>query len=428
MKPRSLRLTCYNVGFGDCFLLSFEYAKTSRHVLIDFGSTALRRGTPEARMLDVARDVALRCQGKLHAVVATHRHKDHISGFATKKNGKGSGDIIAALKPDVVIQPWTEDPKAERDALKPTRGPQDANLSLVAALYHMHGFAEAALGEALRPDSPLLPVARKQIAFLGDDNLSNRSAAVNLQTMGRKNYYVYFGSKSGLEEVLPGVKTEVIGPPTLEQSESIRKQRARDKDEFWQFASFWASAAQAGKVARKNGNLFPRYAAYPRGAAPFEARWFVDRVHASYSEQLLSIVRALDDQMNNTSVILLMEAGGKRLLFPGDAQIENWNFALSNEKVRKRLAAVDLYKVGHHGSLNATPRSLWKLFERRSPKEKDGRLQSVVSTMPGKHGDPRKGTEVPRKLLVEALTQETQYFSTEKLKPSELAKEFTTIF
>jgi hypothetical protein len=36
-KPDSLTLRCYNVGFGDCFLLTFHYGEDDRHVLIDFG-------------------------------------------------------------------------------------------------------------------------------------------------------------------------------------------------------------------------------------------------------------------------------------------------------------------------------------------------------------------------------------------------------
>jgi len=38
---------------------------------------------------------------------------------------------------------------------------------------------------------------------------------------------------------------------------------------------------------------------------------------------------ALDHAMNNTSVILLIQAGDRRLLFCGDAQIENWEYALT---------------------------------------------------------------------------------------------------
>src|SRR5690606_15461206 len=108
--------------FGDCYLLSFHYPRFDRHLLIDFGSTRLPTGKTVTRnyMAEVARQIAKDCGGKLHAVIATHRHKDHISGFTPNKAGNGPGDIIRSLKPNLVIQPWTEDPKAERDARKPT--------------------------------------------------------------------------------------------------------------------------------------------------------------------------------------------------------------------------------------------------------------------------------------------------------------------
>ena len=37
--PQRVRIRSYQVGFGDCFLLSFIYKTVERHVLIDFGST-----------------------------------------------------------------------------------------------------------------------------------------------------------------------------------------------------------------------------------------------------------------------------------------------------------------------------------------------------------------------------------------------------
>ena len=119
-RPSGLSVRMYQVGFGDCFLLTFHY-KTSydRHVLIDFGSTKMAKN-PAAKdgLLGVAKAIRDVCKtdkhpdGKRTAVVATHRHRDHISGFATNEAGNGSGDMIAKMKPDLVIQPWTEDPRA----------------------------------------------------------------------------------------------------------------------------------------------------------------------------------------------------------------------------------------------------------------------------------------------------------------------------
>jgi hypothetical protein len=133
-------------------------------------------------------------------------------------------------------------------------------------------------------------------------------------------------------------------------------------------------------------------------------------------DQLLQIVRNLDDAMNNTSVILLFEIGETSLLFPGDAQIENWSYALSKDEVKAKLAKVNLYKVGHHGSRNATPKDLWNLFEHRSDDaEAEGRLVSLMSTMAGKHGHASSHTEVPRATLVTALKSESDLHTTEDL-------------
>ena len=64
------------------------------------------------------------------------------------------------------------------------------------------------------------------------------------------------------------------------------------------------------------------------------------------------------------------------------------------------LADVDFYKVGHHGSLNATPRKLlWEAFKKRKGRQ----LCTMMSTMAGKHGRTASKTEVPRRTLVTAL-------------------------
>ena len=161
---------------------------------------------------------------------------------------------------------------------------------------------------------------------------------------------------------------------------------------------------------------------------PAEARWFRDRLQSVTGQGLLEIVRQLDEQMNNTSLILLFEVFGKKLLFPGDAQLENWSYALTEAPDKKRacaklLADVDFYKVGHHGSLNATPRQwLWEAFKKRKGKQ----LQTMMSTMAGKHGKVGSKTEVPRRTLVSALESGSQLKNTQKLKGKMLVN-MTTI-
>ena len=85
------------------------------------------------------------------------------------------------------------------------------------------------------------------------------------------------------------------------------------------------------------------------------------------------------------------------------------------------LAKVDLYKVGHHGSLNATPKSLWNLFEKRARSEGDPKLlASLMSTMLGKHGSVESKTEVPRQTLTEELRKESNLLSTHDIPATTL--------
>lgn len=421
--PKSVSIRTYQVGFGDCFLLSFQYGpKSERHVLIDFGSTGLPKDVPKTRMTDIANDIKQRTGGKLHAVVATHRHKDHISGFETSKGGKRPGDIIRRLKPDVVVQPWTEDPELAPKATGPkSKGFRLLMATHISALSSMHEVAGRSIAESKRLARYLPKTLKEQLSFLGEDNLSNKGAVKNLMTMG-KNAYVFHGSKSGLQKVLPGVKVHVLGPPTLEQTSTIKKQRSKDADEFWHYQANAMRFAESAKAGKRT--LFPKFVRSHGPSFPVDSRWLIYHARAIRGEQLLQIVRTLDTAMNNTSVILVLEVAGKKLLFPGDAQIENWQYAFNQPKSAALLRSVNLYKVGHHGSLNATPKTLWNMFKNRTASKSSAkRMKSLMSTMEGKHGSEERGTEVPRTKLVTALNRETELFSTEKLDSQTLYRD-----
>lgn len=455
-KPEKLTIRAYQVGFGDCFLLTFHYpnarnaADQKRHILIDFGSTEMPHTMTSAQkkgqMLRVAEDIRQQCggaEGKLHIVVATHRHKDHISGFNTEGE-TNTGTIIRELKPEVVIQPWTERPDAPIDPTalsalpknlpKSARGARSASLQAMfaASLDDMSLVSEAALSEIdhlngkmkFKQASDVEVI--KQIDFIGKDNLKNLSAVENLMTMGSKPArYVNHGYNFKIKKLLPGVNVHVLGPPTLEQSAKIKKQRAKDDVEFWMLQAaasrFWSIQSATGGLVKKfiagETRLFPGAETF-KDSIPPHNRWFIRRMRSARASQLLGVVRILDSVLNNTSLILLFEAGDKKFLFPGDAQIENWEFALSNPDDMALLKNVNLYKVGHHGSRNATPKTLWNHFENKKSgdaPDDPSRIKSLISTMKGnKHGDEANNSEVPRRTLEDELKNFSDYRSTEE--------------
>ncbi|OAI84826.1 hypothetical protein [Pseudomonas putida] len=421
MSPIRLHLFAYQVGFGDCFLLRFVYPDdTRRHLLMDFGTVGMPAGVDKAtQMLRIANDIADKCAGKLDALVATHRHADHISGFDPLKKGNGPGSIIARLNPDVVLQPWTEQPDLAENATAPLAAGH------AQALAGMNEVARRLKARLDTGPKGLAPELNRRLGFLGENNIANKGAVNNLIAMGTRPraraVYAHFGSDDPLSDVLPGIRTRVLGPPTVEQSAEVRRERRTDPEYWLRAPLLFARKSSAGSAA----SPFPDAPGIRGSKLPQSARWIAGRVREARGAQWLSIVTALDKAMNNTSLILLFEAGGKKLLFPGDAQIENWRYALNQPEIAELLKSVDLYKVGHHGSLNATPKTLWNGFSKKGEAQTAGRLTSVLSTLPGQYGGKSAGanTEVPRVPLLNELAKDSDLHDTHRLAADALYDE-----
>jgi hypothetical protein len=445
-KPARVRIRMYRVGFGDCFLLSFEYAapltdgRSARHLLIDFGSTSAPRGQ---KPLTIAKLINQHTNGgELDVVVVSHRHKDHLSAFADT----AITDLLAKPGfPKLVVRSWTENPNAKRGATGGAGSHQlhagvgGKSADFLGTLDKADQFAELLVAKTPAASTHSLAGVLHQVA---DDQLRNADAVRRLRDWGKqgKASFVHYGVPSGIEAVVPGVSVKVLGPPTVDQHERVATQRSRDKDEFWMIYHGLISRMpsedlgvetepesgtpeQAGDPGQPPTAVDAAMTDVPLATTGFgdpgPVRWLTDRMGRQRLNSLLRIVRILDGVLNNTSVILLFDIPGVRplrLLFPGDAQIENWEYALKfaddNKANLDLLRAVDLYKVGHHGSRNATPKTLYNLW--LEPATKTHQMTALMSTKSGVHGEST-ATAVPRKTLVAALDTRMKLLTTQSL-------------
>ena len=298
--PNKLSIRMYHVGFGDCFLLTFHYSTVDRHLLIDFGTT---RQTP-GYMKAVAEDISARCCGKLDAVVATHRHKDHLSGFKTNSDPtkESSGSIIACLNPDLVSMTWTEDPSLDAAAIGPDQN--DDRLSFVSTLKSMQRLAEVAVPAAEKARREKRYAVSGELADLSEINISHKSALENLLNMtGPSNTeFLHYGSKTALNSLFRGVRFHVLGPPTAKQWSKVTRQARKDPDEYWHLANYW----QLLERSFEDGNAGTPFAKRFITEAPPAARWLIDNMRDPSARDLLRISRVMDKAINNTSIILLL--------------------------------------------------------------------------------------------------------------------------
>lgn len=393
-SPVRIDFRAYNVGFGDCLLLSFTYAapidgRAERHILIDFGSTKAAKGGPSLR--DVAALIEADTHGKLDAVVLTHRHRDHLAGF----DPAAGGSTIARLAPDAIVRPWTEVPDGvPAPAAHPPAGHSPGRRKLLDVLAAGDQFAHNLTSI---PFAGRLRVAESDLMSMATMQLGNDRAIKALDDLaaGSSAYYLKFGDPLALDMV-PGVSFTVLGPPDPDMWPEILHQ-ASQSTEYWLGAG---SADPAALAASAAGTPITMEGDAASLLEPGPGRWLIDRLDDHLVRSAERLVHQLDAVLNNTSLVLLVEAAGHRLLLPGDAEIENWGYALTaapdHAAICDRLRGVDLYKVGHHGSRNATPKqSLYPLLAQTPP----NRL-AVMSTLVGFYGTINP---VPNQALIDKL-------------------------
>jgi beta-lactamase superfamily II metal-dependent hydrolase len=351
----TLNVRMYNVGFGDCFLLSFPVGDGHRHVLVDCG--AHPKGTL-GNLEQIAKHVAGVTGNELAILVATHRHQDHIWGFERGEK------TFRQMKIGQVWLPWVEEP-GNRAA---------------GAMWKNHAAARAALEARLARASP---GARTSAAAAVLANLKpNEEALTALRThFGAASPDVRYLFADHADLVSPagiqGLVVKSLGPP---KEEKFLKKMNPPQAERWGLAAEGGANGAERSVAPFDSRRAPDGSYWSRE----ETGVFSDQERKRFRDHMsdaLDLAFALEDAVNNTSLSLLFLFRGQGLLMPGDAQWGNWSYWLGEQVAPELLEQVTLYKVGHHGSHNATPRSLIEKLPQRSavmvPTQHDGPFPTI---------------------------------------------------
>lgn len=319
-----LRVRMYRVGFGDCFLVTVPDGKKKKHILIDCGVHAQSKfkGIAEA-----VQAIKKETDNELAVVVATHAHADHISGFGSE------AETFQEFEVGEVWMPWLEDlsdPKAKKLHSK--------NAAL-AGLLHAH------LKLAGANVDPLVEsIALNALGANGRSPAGNNAKALALLRGGfgdkKRTKYLKAGDVLQNAGGIKGLTVRVLAPsndptflsrmnPPEAQLYGLDANGDLTMDQLQPFADRWTESA--GALDEQYRTLLEQTVALP----------------------VQALALSVDNYLNNTSLCLLLQYKGKTLLFPGDAQWGNWQSW--QDEWDEILGDIDFYKVGHHGSHNATP-------------------------------------------------------------------------
>jgi len=353
------KVRMYRQGLGDCFLVTLPRktavgGRSFYSIMIDCG-VILGTDGAEDKMTRVVEDIALATNGHVDLLLATHAHWDHLSGFVQ------AADVFKKrMKIDEVWMPWTEDPDDPNGRkLRDDRDRAVSALRMSLAQVNLAGDTEAA-----SELSGLL-----EFFGIGAATASGLDAARGL---GRVRYCR--PTDPPVEEATTGVRFYVMGPPRDDNFLKRTNPSVRNPETYGLAVDLLTMNAAAVRAGGTTDSPFSTLFAIPMPAAQamefFRKRyWRADgrdqwrNIETAAFADACELALQLDKVTNNTSLVLAIEVpDGDVLLFPADAQVGNWQswgtlkWAVGNNEVEGKdlLNRTILYKVGHHGSHNAT--------------------------------------------------------------------------
>jgi hypothetical protein len=357
----------YRPGFGDCFLLSFGKGKAVRHVLIDFGAHVRGEiGTMDAIMKNIEEET----DGKLDVLVATHAHRDHISGF-----GKFAARFSKFTIGEVWL-PWTDNPH-DPDAKTFTK----KHLALYAKI---ETHLRVALGAT--DTDPRFSLALDALSNLRGNETATTELARAFGTGAAVNY-LEAGTSMPKVGTAVGLSAEIQGP-SRDQSFLTRMDPPADQHFLTKPGDPTDGLHPFPKLEIRIDE--PDYTAISNEGQPVLDLKEIVELQQRAEAPAERLALALDSVRNNTSLVIVFRFQGRTLLFPGDAQWGNWQSWIGTNGAKQLLSEVDFLKVAHHGSENATPVDVVKAL-------RDAGLAAMVPTQ------VKPFPTIPRKPLLTAL-------------------------
>lgn len=329
-----LLIRLFDVGLGDCVYCRIPNGHAEDrdfHILIDCGTLSgseyLKRAVERLKlMLPLVEG-----KRRIDLLVVTHEHKDHMTGFGLKIWDEFSFGAIwmnAAMDPD--------HPQAQR-AKK------------------LHTFAAEAMAQALRLNLALGPQLTQlaNAMALNKDAMNTLRATLPAASQIKPRYVHADSARDELALPLKGATVSVLGP-----EHNIDYFYLGDPDE----------RSGQSALAFIDQDLPPIAAAVPDPSSVPMPTNIDPADFRQLRSRMLSTALAFADLdgkvCNNTSVVLLIEWKGKRLLFVGDAEWDQgfkekrancaWN-VMWNRRKTSLNGPLAFLKIGHHGSVNATP-------------------------------------------------------------------------